>query len=523
MTKPIKGLVSALGGLPDINTNINVPKFDLPPSPAIPQVAQPSFPPYVKTFETDPLHLRPGMIDDLETVARIWDLELGSHRQDPELLGVSPKGKGKVTEKFDVLHALKASTRAIRSVRNYVLSLPSETSGINRAEYRPPTLSNTPLTKRHAPHLSTSAVPLGKIRKSALVVLAVLRELEETSRLPLSDEAYDAQSDHGSSQDSPRVVSPFNLSDDPYYEHSTAGDSEGPSFTLVRVRGRYESVPVWEEEEDFNQEPEEEKVKREGWEDRLVLGSGWLYKQGIELKTLYKEREEIKTYLDVVDEALFGGTKEGKRGWHAERERDLKYKGRRVSTGDAERRASSSPDLRFGRRVSTGMLDTIISEEPQEMDMITEEDSVDDEDLPVWARRTTFMGDPLGKALVTPPSTFIINFELGRAHATIVALLPVNLLPILPIDSSDRKMFLQKLSSGQVLCVAYNTGVRKSRKPWGYISRDAIHDVVALETAAAAKDLDDKGRPKGWTFRRSDNLRLWIASVFLHSLIASYS
>lgn len=99
--------------------------------------------------------------------------------------------------------------------------------------------------------------------------------------------------------------------------------------------------------------------------------------------------------------------------------------------------------------------------------------------------------------------------ELGRAHATLVALLPAHLLPILPIDSSDRKTFLLKLSSGQALCVAYNAGVRQSRKPWGYISRDAIHDVVALEAAASTKDTDEK--PKGWTFRRTDNLRLWIA------------
>ena len=54
-------------------------------------------------------------------------------------------------------------------------------------------------------------------------------------------------------------------------------------------------------------------------------------------------------------------------------------------------------------------------------------------------------------------------------------------------------------------------GVRWSRKPWGYINKDAVHDIVALERAAAAsQDKDERGK-RGWTFRRTDNLRLWAA------------
>lgn len=105
---------------------------------------------------------------------------------------------------------------------------------------------------------------------------------------------------------------------------------------------------------------------------------------------------------------------------------------------------------------------------------------------------------------------------VGRAHAMLTNLLPVDLLPALP-PSSDRAVFLQGLSSGQLLCAAYNTGVRRSRRPWGYISKDAIHDIIALEQAQSAmgvnRDTDEKGRT-GWTFRRTDNLRLWAACVF---------
>lgn len=105
---------------------------------------------------------------------------------------------------------------------------------------------------------------------------------------------------------------------------------------------------------------------------------------------------------------------------------------------------------------------------------------------------------------------YIGLFASGRTHALLVALLPDTLRPVLP-SSADRGTLLQALSSGQLLCVAYNTGVRRSRKPWGYISKDAIHDIVALEHAAAQdQDKEEKGR-RSWTFRRTDNLRLWAA------------
>lgn len=85
---------------------------------------------------------------------------------------------------------------------------------------------------------------------------------------------------------------------------------------------------------------------------------------------------------------------------------------------------------------------------------------------------------------------------------------------------SDRSLFLESLSSGQLLCYAYNACVRKSDKPWGYVSKDAIHDILALELAQAAADPEgkDEKSKKGWTFRRTDNLRLWSAYVVILSL-----
>jgi hypothetical protein len=57
--------------------------------------------------------------------------------------------------------------------------------------------------------------------------------------------------------------------------------------------------------------------------------------------------------------------------------------------------------------------------------------------------------------------------------------------------------------------------VRKSKKPWGFVSKDGIHDIIALEHAAQQEGEDDKGK-KLWTFRRTDNLRLWAGYVNYH-------
>ena len=46
----------------------------------------------------------------------------------------------------------------------------------------------------------------------------------------------------------------------------------------------------------------------------------------------------------------------------------------------------------------------------------------------------------------------------------------------------------------------------------GYINDESIHDIVALEdvlSASAADGLQAEKGQKGWTFRRTNNLRLW--------------
>ncbi|KAL4066372.1 hypothetical protein V8B97DRAFT_1981179 [Scleroderma yunnanense] len=519
--KPQSQFVPAIGGRLALQTDTSlesVQEFELPPSPTVPQSHQPAFPLFAKTFETDPDAFLPGVVEDLAAITRVWGIDNWTSRSElfrdhttAPSSSASPSPPSSAPNYIDVLSLLQTTTRAIRSVRNYVIALPDESAGTLRIQYRNKTAAGDPI-KRHKSK-SPQPDPLSMIRKSALEVLSALRDLEERSRIPLTDEAYDAQSDRGSSQGHnphSRVASPSSVLDDDTDSQPFDPDM---SISFIRVQGRYDSIPVWEDENDqdiFNMS-EEERDKRERWDDKLVLGGGWLYRQDTRLEDLAKERGIVDRYTCLVDDVLFGGKKDGVRGWERERERitkrdrESRHKNRRVSAGDVEssRSPSERPSRPTRRVVSSGMLDSIqqmtLSEEPGEMEVLSEEEeSFDEEDLPEWAKRTSFADDPI-----------------GRAHALLLALLPDDLRATL-LPPSPKTAFLRALSSGQLLCVAYNTGVRRSRKPWGFISVDSIHDIIALEQSS--EEGDEKAKT-GWTFRRSDNLRLWAGALKLRYLL----
>ncbi|KAK6974629.1 hypothetical protein R3P38DRAFT_3132604 [Favolaschia claudopus] len=547
-----RGLVPVFGGLTHVRTDSTESTvMDLPPSPAVPHAPLPTFPPYVKDFEMDPESLVPGVIDDLSDVSFAWRIDQTGAPTPAasDRLGVA----GGPTGALDVLNVLKTTTRAIRSVRNYLLSLPDESTGTIRAQFRSrqapgsfrPAMSSNLSSSSSLTDLRAAAAaqakakekesradPLTLIRKSALEVLTVLRELEERCRLPLSDDAYDAQSDGERSRGGhSRMASPSMHSEELSPEegdHELEAGDVSVAFSLVQVQGRNESVPVWEDEDAPWEDEDEDKAKKEGWDEKLVLGSGWLYQQNIRLEDLEKERAVVSRYLDAVDEALFEGKKAGdagqdkERGWERQRRKALEKENVR-SRSRANRRGISldrepptviTPSTtgdKAKRRVSVGMFEMMgslrITEEPDQMDEIGEEHaesegSIDDEDLPEWARRKAF------------------EDELSRAHALIAAFLPASLLPAL-MPASSRDAFLGSLSSGQLLCTAYNTCVRKSKKPWGYISKDGIHDILALEQAAVNDGGDDekKAQAKSWTFRRIDNLRLWAGALKIRYLL----
>lgn len=130
----------------------------------------------------------------------------------------------------------------------------------------------------------------------------------------------------------------------------------------------------------------------------------------LRMEDLARERDVVSRYLDAVDDVLFGGAKEGKRGWEREKERverkeradrEARAKGRRVSAGDASGHSGEGSARANRRVVSTSMLDSFrgmtVTEEPEEMESLQEEDLIEDDDLPAWAKRTTFIGDDFGE------------------------------------------------------------------------------------------------------------------------------
>jgi hypothetical protein len=151
----------------------------------------------------------------LTVVEEVWRLRTDDNAQSPDPNLLSAHAHPGSAGGFDVLRTLKVTTHVIRSVRNYLLSLPDEydvTRSQHRQTFRPASLSASEPQKRRVSSGTDRTDPLARIRRAALDVLTVLRELEENARVPPSDDAYDASSDHSSQS---RVAPPAELSDVP--------------------------------------------------------------------------------------------------------------------------------------------------------------------------------------------------------------------------------------------------------------------------------------------------------------------
>ncbi|KAJ2929488.1 hypothetical protein H1R20_g7606, partial [Candolleomyces eurysporus] len=439
-------MVPAIGGMPLSPTETSHVE-DQPPSIEAALAPQPeptrSTPPvivapHVKSHEAHPDSLLPGVVTELSELVKLWEIDKPQPTSHP----------------IDVLLLLRTTTRTIQTVRNYVLSLPSDLVASIKTQFsRTPCSSQAPSTSTPStpplndadPSSSSSTTgpppdPLALIRRCSLEVLGVLRELEETARLPLSDEAYDAHSDGGGSQrgagsrggpsPSPRTSPPLDLpsAEDPSRSQQYYGDL-GITFSLVQVHGKFQQVPVWEDDDEDLFDDESTKDKREMWHERLEVGNGWLYRCDVQLSELARECTVISSYLDAVDNALFPRSElliEGATGNHNKRGGGISS-GRRWRFGRAGEALDRGNNAGFQastllldssggkQRISTEMLglmgaQTKMVTEPEEMEGIREEgiDEEDEEDgekldheleddeLPDWVRRSAFEDDELG-------------------------------------------------------------------------------------------------------------------------------
>jgi hypothetical protein len=404
-----KGYVLAIGGhvkSPSV-TSGGVPeiRFELPPSPAVPVPPRRLFHERVKAYKTDPDELLPELVKDLEAVSDIWALGTSEQRveQTPVVESSSaariesptPADRAVMLSPLDILAVLKSTTAAIRSVRNYLVLLPEDD------DYTPPTpntLLSPSLSPRNKPvplPRQSGDTPLSLIRQFALEVLGVIRDIEEKYRLPIVEDTSDVLSDHGSGSTRSRVPSPG--SDD-----SESGTSF--AFSMVKPKGSDREILVYSDDED-NINKEELDEKRETWDEKLVLGGGWLYRQNVTLLDLEKEREVVAHYLETVDKQIFGGeTPLHQRGWAFALQR-LRARQRRSASFE---KLSPNPGeiqaghVRGSRVLSDGLLNAmqamVVTEESEsQCPSPVSYEFWDESHLPDWAKVTCFVDDLLGK------------------------------------------------------------------------------------------------------------------------------
>jgi hypothetical protein len=373
----------------------------------------------VKSYKTDPDEHLPELVKDLEAVSDIWALGASEQRVEQNHVAESSSAaciesptqasRAVMLSPLDILAVLKSTTAAIRSVRNYLVVLPDD------HDYSPSPV-NTLLSPSQSPRIKPVSLPrqsgdtpLSLIRQLALELLGVLRDIEEKYRLPITEEASDALSDHGSGSARSRVPSP-----------GSDGSESGTSFAFSMVKAKHvdkEILVYSDDEDDINKEELDEK--RETWDEKLVLGGGWLYRHNVTLLDLEKEREVVAHYLETVDKLMFGGeTPLHQKGWafalqrlRARQRRSASFENLSPNPGEIQ-----AGHIRGNRVVSNDLLDAmramVVNEESESQPPSpTSHDFWDETHLPDWAKATCFVGDLLGEYFPPRPLPLCLHYS----------------------------------------------------------------------------------------------------------------
>ncbi len=501
---------ASLGGLPgQIKEEDEVELADLPASPKATAYVRPRFLDVARPLEADVNALRALLVADLQRLSDVWQLA-DWIEADPDadtlrsLLTDSEERPTDANDTADVLRLVDATTKAIRSVRSYLLALPqrskipttspiepsgrdrykrqSSFSGVSRPGQvgtavptrtseilhadvsleEPPAQSSSlavpfikmPLAKRLSTERAAEDDDLSTLRRAALEMLATLKEMEETHRV----EALEAD---GEAHEQDVSLSATDASD----------DSTEPITTPV----------------------------------------GYLYRQDLKLTDLAKEKEAIEHYLRTANAVLSASVSgHGKQSSAASHEQDRDFGAIAAETATKHHAAEASSISADTRRA--------------------------------WAAPGLSTGERVYHFLID--------------HCASCEVVPAARLQRLSDTSGDLDSLLALVSDGFLLCQAFNEVVRRSAKPWGYISSREMHDLEAEEAAllhkeaqrlrqtqqgeaptfqtrsARPNDSKESGngevgeggkatqssRP-GWTFRRTENLRVWAAALRLrHSI-----
>ncbi|TIC46905.1 hypothetical protein E3Q08_00248 [Wallemia mellicola] len=492
------------------------PRVQLPPSPDPPILDAPNWnkpqSPSVAP-QTDPELLKPAVERDIQLIRKLWALDASEDQT------------------VDILQLLKSTTSAIRSVQQYAMALPlddvspSTSSQAAIGHRRLPTLRSisynisTASRQFRAPNPRKTRASLGSpnqgelldpltlVRNSALEVLAALQEIEERCRvdssttndhsdsnffLSINDqsqlETLETAEYHQNADSFTQIPTIEQPPAEPSVSNNPTGNTIGATSIATHYTGSGKPVPVWQDYETpdintlTNAEEAGDRPSRERWEERLLSSNGYIYRSDINIKADFeKERKITAKYIALV-EKMFLDTSQT------------------VST-KAKPRHSSPTSLLSPSSASESHLDDALTD----MSINNSNENDDDSHLPEWAQKTLYQNDPL-----------------GRLYALFMSYLPSSLKILLPSPSEDPSGFMDRISDGQMLCIVFNNILRRSRRPWGFIPPQDIHDIVGLEKEELeANDDNNKSKSKtSWTFRRTDNLRIWAAALKLRYLIS---
>ncbi|KAI9608016.1 hypothetical protein H4Q26_005469 [Puccinia striiformis f. sp. tritici PST-130] len=273
---------------------------------------------------------------------------------------------------------------------------------------------------------------------------------------------------------------------------------------------------------------EDEEEEGEG-ETVLVLPSmGWEYRQDISLDHLRNEALIVKDWLECVDGIL---------------------EGLKIITAGSNRHNRNLPAISLEEEHdhleehdegSEEYQDEYQEHEDDDDDEYDDDEEEDNEEcLPDWARNDRFISlNNIDDQ--SPSSTKEEDLQLARLFNCLISHLPVDLLVHLvpPVGENGSKIgFLDSLSDGTLLCIAYNIVLRKSQRPWGFIPVESIHNLAVDQSVCTGLNNleidDDKtsstlgggagagGGPNkiGITFRRMENIKVWSAALKLRYLI----
>ncbi|SNX82440.1 uncharacterized protein MEPE_01146 [Melanopsichium pennsylvanicum] len=504
------------------------PDLALPPSPKAGTYSRPKYLDLARPLEADTHALQMLLVSDLRKLSQAWGLSTWI-TSDPSASFLSKllaevEAPSDSSDNVDLLSLIDITTKAIRSARSYILALPQRSK-------IPMTSPNEPNGRdRYKRQSSFSGVSRpGQIGTPVLTRTSEILHHDLTAEDAKGRESLlpgsSVKGRQSSSMRAPEDLENLSILRKAALEMLSA-------LKDMEQRNRVETLYVNNEEIDqdtstlsgqlvlTSSDPDESSINSFA---NASSSAGYLYRSDLKLSELAAEREILQSYLKTVNTVLSVSA---------------------TSTQDARRRSSSESVSEVGSLAATEAAPWTADRTP-----CIRLHAAGGFNSPDRAKSWTATGLTAAERV----SLFMID----HCEACTVTDLNKERVDRMRDAKGDLERLLSLLYDGYLLCRALNETVRRSDKPWGYISSREMHDLEAEEAAllhkeamrlreaedadalnfqtrANRKEVSEGGstgseaeprvkqseedatfsRP-GWTFRRTENLRVWATALKL--------